>query len=55
MNGIVPALIMTVLLTLAIRSLDPLIEDGSQDVFDIPQISSEELDLRGVMIDADHL
>ena len=54
-NGIVPSLIMTVLLTLAIRSLDPLIEDGTQDLLDIPQISSEQLDLRGVMIDADHL
>lgn len=46
---------MTVLLTLAIQSLNPLIEDGSQNVLDIPKITSEKLDLRGVMIDAKHL
>lgn len=46
---------MTILLTLAIQSLNPLLEDGSVDVLDVPQLSSEKLDLRGVMIDANHL
>jgi hypothetical protein len=46
---------MTVLLTLAIQSLNPLIEAGKQDILDIPKITSEKLELRGVMIDAKHL
>ena len=48
-------LFMTVLLTLAIQSLNPLIEDGTQDLLEVPRLTSEKLDLRGVMIDADHL
>ncbi len=46
---------MTVLLTLAIQSLNPLLDDGSLDILDAPQLSSEKLGLRGVMIDATHL
>lgn len=48
-------LFMTVLLTLAIQSLNPLLQEGTQDILDVPLLSSEKLDLRGVMIDADHL
>ena len=39
---------MTVLLTLAIQSLNPLLEDGSVDVLDVPQLSSEKLNLRSL-------
>ncbi len=46
---------MTLLLTLAIESLNPLIENGEHDVLDSPGISSNQLGLRGVMVDADHL
>ncbi|MDP7008429.1 MAG: TIM barrel protein [Phycisphaerales bacterium] len=46
---------MTLLLTLAIESLNPLIEKGEHDILDCPKISSEQLGLRGVMVDADHL
>ena len=46
---------MTLLLTLAIESLNPLIEKGEYDVIDSPQISSDQLGLRGVMVDANHL
>jgi hypothetical protein len=46
---------MTLLLTLAIQSLNPLIEDGSQDILDIPNLAAEKLNLKGVMIDANHL
>jgi sugar phosphate isomerase/epimerase len=46
---------MTLLLTLAIQSLNTLIEAGSQDILEVPKISAEKLDLRGVMIDAKHL
>lgn len=46
---------MTLLLTLAIQSLNPLIKDGKQDVLEVPSVVSERLDLRGVMVDAEHL
>ena len=46
---------MTVLLTLAIQSLNHLIEEGTQEILDIPKLSSDKLDLRGVLIDANHL
>lgn len=46
---------MTLLLTLAIESLDPLIENGEHGVLDSPEISSNQLGLRGVMVNADHL
>ena len=46
---------MTLLLTLAIQSLNPLIESGSQDILEVPNLVSEKLNLRGVMIDAKHL
>jgi hypothetical protein len=46
---------MTLLLTLAIESLNPLIEKGEYEVLDSPEISSNQLGLRGVMVDADHL
>jgi sugar phosphate isomerase/epimerase len=46
---------MTLLLTLAIQSLNPLIESGKQDILEVPGVSSELLGLRGVMIDAKHL
>jgi len=46
---------MTVLLTLAIQSLNPLIKDGSQDLLEVPKLTSEKLNLRGVLIDASHL
>ena len=46
---------MTLLLTLAIESLNPLIEKGEYVVLDSPEISSNQLGLRGVMVDADHL
>ncbi len=46
---------MTVLLTLAIQSLNPLLEVGDQEILDVPQLSTEKLGLRGVLIDADHL
>jgi len=46
---------MTLLLTLAIESLNPLIEKGTHEVLDSPEISSEQLGLRGVLVDADHL
>ena len=46
---------MTLLLTLAIQSLNPLIEKGQYAVLDSPEISSKQLGLRGVMVDADHL
>ena len=46
---------MTVLLTLAIQSLNPLIEDGKQDLLEVPTLSAEKFNLRGVMIDAKHL
>ncbi len=46
---------MTLLLTLAIQSLNPLIEAGNQDILEVPGIASEKLELRGVMIDARHL
>ena len=46
---------MTVLLTLAIQSLNALISEGKQDLFDIPNLSGKELGLRGVMIDSEHL
>ena len=43
---------MTVLLTLAIQSLNPLLEEGKQNILDVPTLATEKLDLRGVMIDA---
>jgi len=43
------------LLTLAMQSLDSLINKGDQDVQGVPLLSSEQFDLRGVMIDATHL
>ena len=46
---------MTVLLTLAIQSLDTLLHEGKKDILEIPSLSSEKLDLRGLMIDAEHL
>jgi hypothetical protein len=46
---------MTVLLTLAIQSLNTLIHDGKQDIFDVPSLSESELGLRGVMVDSEHL
>ena len=46
---------MTLLLTLAIQSLNTLIDAGSHEILDVPAIASEKLDLRGVMIDAEHL
>jgi hypothetical protein len=46
---------MTVLLTLAIQSLNPLLEEGKQNILDVPTLATEKLDLRGVMIDAEHL
>ena len=46
---------MTVLLTLAIQSLNTLINDGKQDIFDIPCLAESELGLRGVMVDSEHL
>jgi len=46
---------MTLLLTLAIQSLNAEIEAGNQDILDIPRVASEQLGLRGVLIDADHL
>lgn len=46
---------MTLLLTLAIETLNPLIEKGEHDIFDSPEISLNRLGLRGVMVDADHL
>ncbi|MBC8523502.1 TIM barrel protein [PVC group bacterium] len=46
---------MTLLLTLAIESLNPLIEKGEHGVLDSPTISSDQFGLRGVMVDADHL
>lgn len=46
---------MTLLLTLAIQSLNPLIDNGSQDILEVPRVASDTLDLRGVMIDAKHL
>lgn len=46
---------MTLLLTLAVESLNPLIEKGEQDVLDAPEITSKEFGLRGIMVDADHL
>ena len=46
---------MTVLLTLAIQSLNPLLEDGDHAILDVPELASGTLQLRGVMIDADHL
>ena len=46
---------MTLLLTLAIQSLNPLIEEGSNDILEVPNIASQKLGLRGVMIDAGHL
>tara|TARA_B110000495_G_scaffold44051_1_gene36169 strand:- start:3366 stop:4202 length:837 start_codon:yes stop_codon:yes gene_type:complete len=48
-------LFMTVLLTLAIQSLNPLLQNGTQDILDVPRLSSDDLSLRGVMIDAEHL
>ena len=46
---------MTVLLTLAIQSLDSLLKDGKQDIFDIPMLAGERFGLRGVMVDSAHL
>ena len=46
---------MTVLLTLAVHSLDSLLESGKVDLMDVPAIASERLGLRGLMIDAAHL
>jgi len=46
---------MTLLLTLAIQSLNPLIDNGSQDILEVPRVASDTIDLRGVMIDAKHL
>jgi sugar phosphate isomerase/epimerase len=46
---------MTLLLTLAIQSLNQLIEGGRQDILDVPNLASEKLNLKGVMIDANHL
>jgi sugar phosphate isomerase/epimerase len=46
---------MTLLLTLAIQSLNASIKAGSQDILEIPKVASEKLDLMGVMIDAEHL
>lgn len=46
---------MTLQLTLAIQSLNPLIDAGNQDILEVPRVSAETLDLRGVMIDAKHL
>ena len=48
-------LFMTVLLTLAIQSLDRLLSEGGQEMFEVPRLAAESLDLRGVMIDASHL
>jgi hypothetical protein len=46
---------MTLQLTLAIQSLNTLIDAGSQDILDVPRVSAETFGLRGVMIDAKHL
>lgn len=46
---------MTLLLTLAIQSLNPIIDDGSQEILDVPRLTADTLNLRGVMIDARHL
>ena len=46
---------MTLLLTLAIETLNTLIKKGEYEVLDSPKISSSQLGLRGVMIDANHL
>ena len=46
---------MTLLLTLAIQSLNKLIDEGSQDILDVPNLTSDKFDMRGVMIDARHL
>ena len=43
------------LLTLAMQSLNDLIDEGDHDIQDIPSLSSGQFDLRGVMIDAHHL
>ena len=43
------------LLTLAMQSLNGLIEGGDQDIQEIPNLSAGQLDLRGVLIDASHL
>ena len=46
---------MSILLTLALQSMNPLIEKGEVQIEDIPSTSSEKLDLRGIVVDADHL
>jgi len=46
---------MTLLLTLAIQSLNSIIETGDQDILEVPELASKKLELRGVMIDARHL
>ncbi|MDP7005653.1 MAG: hypothetical protein QF718_05530 [Phycisphaerales bacterium] len=46
---------MTLLLTLAIQSLNPLINEGKQDVLEVPSVASDKLGLRGVVVDDTHL
>ncbi len=46
---------MTLLLTLAIQSLNSLIEGGELNILDVPNLASEKFDMSGVMIDAKHL
>jgi hypothetical protein len=46
---------MTVLLTLAIQSLNSLLEGGKQDIFEVPSLAAEQMNLRGVMVDSEHL
>ncbi len=46
---------MSILLTLAMQSMNSLIEKGEVQIEDLPNTSSEKLDLRGIVVDADHL